>query len=64
MNEEFRKRAIIAALNYRVPQDRDSLDEAIASQTSWTAVCKACLTHIRGTLAQIREHKCDHSHNP
>lgn len=58
MNDELRQKAITAALNRRVPQDRESLDKEIEAKTNWTAYCPKCAMPLRGTLIQIKEHKC------
>lgn len=58
MNKEFLQKAIEAALRARSPQNFQAMEKFNEEQTDWTAMCPRCKVQLKGTLQQIREHKC------
>lgn len=37
----------------------ERMNKANEEATDWTATCHVCGTHLTGTLASIRAHKCE-----
>lgn len=59
MNEEYKRRAIEAALNRRVGRgDFSQLHDFNNSVSDWYVACPHCGARLRGTLDQIKEHSC------